>query len=728
MDCIVLHHAWEATEPGPAPHSALRSAVRRWLSWVTLMLALLGGAVSASTFNAQSPLGVNLGGLDRWDTDWPFIDEMKRAEVLTQNNATWNTFEHAKVDWDENGWPRSLTPKAGQVASYTRISYLLFKASSYANWDQPNPPVGEMHVFYEGQGTLTYSGGIQKTGSCGTNCDVIQVQPDALPLISITATTPGNHLRNIQVIWPGGICDGDIFTWHRSPATCSGTYQSFDSLRNAMIFHPSFLDDLKHFRSLRFMNWQFTNHLTSQPASTQAQLLALPARQWVDRPKQSDAQWNLYDKGGAPVEVMVALSNTLDAEPWFNMHVLNSDDYVQQFAAYVRDQLSAGRKVYVEFGNEIWNGSFRTGDWVEAKGRQFWPADSDYYKVRMNWFAKRTTEICNIWKTTWGAEAHRVQCVMGTQAANTWVTENYVLQCPLWRTDARNTEHYGQTCASQVDALAIAPYFGYYIGLPANLSTLITWSQQADGGMTSLFSELNSGGMISGSPAGGAIANARDMMLAQQAIAQNHGLDLLAYEGGQHLVGDSGAENNDSVTSLFRQANRDHRMLAAYTRHLNDWKNAGGKLMAIYHSVGPSNKWGHWGIREYQNQVTPPKRQAVLNFIASNFCWWNGCSNGIGPSYPDTDSDGIKDFVDNCMSVANADQRDTDRDGYGNRCDGDFNNDRTVNFADLAALKARFFTSDPAFDLSGDGTVNFLDLALLKAMFFTSPGPSGLLP
>ena len=40
---------------------------------------------------------------------------------------------------------------------------------------------------------------------------------------------------------------------------------------------------------------------------------------------------------------------------------------------------------------------------------------------------------------------------------------------------------------------------------------------------------------------------------------------------------------------------------------------------------------------------------------------------------------------------ANASQLDTDADGFGNACDGDFNNDCIVNFVDLGDLKSAFF-------------------------------------
>jgi len=51
--------------------------------------------------------------------------------------------------------------------------------------------------------------------------------------------------------------------------------------------------------------------------------------------------------------------------------------------------------------------------------------------------------------------------------------------------------------------------------------------------------------------------------------------------------------------------------------------------------------------------------------------------------------------------VANPEQRDTDTDGYGNRCDADFDN---------------------------SGFVNFADLAIFRQLFGAAPGPSGRVP
>ena len=101
----------------------------------------------------------------------------------------------------------------------------------------------------------------------------------------------------------------------------------------------------------------------------------------------------------------------------------------------------------------------------------------------------------------------------------------------------------------------------------------------------------------------------------------------------------------------------------------------------------------------------------------------------------DTDADGLRDDADNCVlapngpvSTVGAPQRDSDGDGYGNRCDADLDQSLVVNFADLAILRQVFFTLDPDADFDGDGVVNFADLAILRGAFFQPPGPSAFAP
>ena len=92
----------------------------------------------------------------------------------------------------------------------------------------------------------------------------------------------------------------------------------------------------------------------------------------------------------------------------------------------------------------------------------------------------------------------------------------------------------------------------------------------------------------------------------------------------------------------------------------------------------------------------------------------------------DGDGDGLDNDIDNCATIVNPDQRDTDGDGFGNACDTDLNNDGVTNVIDLGLLRQVFFTSDPDADFDGDGVVNVVDLGIMRQRFFAPPGPSGL--
>jgi hypothetical protein len=93
-----------------------------------------------------------------------------------------------------------------------------------------------------------------------------------------------------------------------------------------------------------------------------------------------------------------------------------------------------------------------------------------------------------------------------------------------------------------------------------------------------------------------------------------------------------------------------------------------------------------------------------------------------------SDGDPVPDALDNCVGVANADQYDTDGDGYGNRCDADLDNNGLVNFVDLGRFRAAFGTTHPHADLDANGFVNIADLAIFRSLLGRAPGPSALLP
>ena len=97
---------------------------------------------------------------------------------------------------------------------------------------------------------------------------------------------------------------------------------------------------------------------------------------------------------------------------------------------------------------------------------------------------------------------------------------------------------------------------------------------------------------------------------------------------------------------------------------------------------------------------------------------------GSLPPGDDAYGDGTPDSIDNWTARANPDQRDTDEDGFGNACDGDFDQYGVVDFLDLGILETRFLSADPDADLTA--TVSWTSstwMGMLKSMFLAAPGP-----
>jgi hypothetical protein len=551
--------------------------------WVTVLILMVsGGARAATSFNAQSAMGVNLATVNYYASEQPFINSFVSSERwITHSNATWDTNEEKYVNLDADGWPitlKSVNEPTTQQFNSLGVIFLLGMPNT-ANGIYPS---GQYVVLYDGQGTLSY-GVDAALVRRSPGRDVINVTPSNKGIdLRIVATDPnhtGNYLRNIKVV----------------------TAANEAAAKAGQIFNPAFLKLIQNFRALRFMDWFQTNGSTLSS--------------WADRPIPTYAFFGTSK--GVPIEIAVQLANAVSADAWMNVPVMADDNFMSQMATLVHSQLGSTQKIYVELSNEVWNFSFSQSKYAVSQGQALWPtrpSGREGYEYNREWFGMRTAQMCDIWRSVWRSDP-RLVCVLGAQAAWSF-TATEALKCPYWTQGAPCSGH-------AIDAVAVAPYMGGAV--PS------AWTSQTDGGLANLFQSLYSQNDPT-IPAGGFMAQDAAWLKDYIKDLAPYKLPLLAYEGGQTF----GYGATDALNNLYVAANRDPRMGQAYTRYFQQWKSGGGQLFMHYNDVGGGSKYGSWGALESIMQTiaplssAPPKWQAIQNFISGNPCWWPSCSGMIG--------------------------------------------------------------------------------------------------
>jgi len=110
----------------------------------------------------------------------------------------------------------------------------------------------------------------------------------------------------------------------------------------------------------------------------------------------------------------------------------------------------------------------------------------------------------------------------------------------------------------------------------------------------------------------------------------------------------------------------------------------------------------------------------IILSISICMLWILACE----PAYAlDSDGDGIDDGVDNCVELANARQFDSDQDGFGNRCDVDFDQSGEANGRDVRHFMKALRESNPAADIDENGIVDFRDAIAASTLWGKPPGP-----
>lgn len=341
-------------------------------------------------------------------------------------------------------------------------------------------------------------------------------------------------------------------------------------------FRPGFLDTWRGVRIIRFMDWMETNNSH--------------VKSWADRPRDSHNTWS---GRGVPVETIIRLANTLRADPWLCVPHQADDDYIARLAETVARDLDPRLKLYIEYSNEVWNPQFEQHLYAAKRGAELQLGEQPWDNA-WRYTALRSRQIFREFQKQF--PPNRLVRVLPAQAGNPYVAGQILAF---------------QDSGTEADALAIAPYIGLTPSPASDPSSdlMSTWS------VRKILDQLAA-----------TQPQVTDWVRQHKTLADRYGLALVAYEGGQHMVGIQGGENNESLTRLFTSANRNPAMEPILDAYFRSWRESGGGAFAYFASMGHHSKWGSWGALEFMTD-TPANSPKYRSLRRAARAW----SHRVGP-------------------------------------------------------------------------------------------------
>ncbi len=601
---------------------------------IGICLWLLTGVAQAGD-DPNAPLATNLNSVNDFSDEFPFVNLMKAARDWIPGNAA-GCFDCREGGGNPacnapNVCPVTLNRDAdGYIASLQtgQVVRTLIHAGTTPGRLAP----GQYTLRFDGAGTLEFFGASVVSQTPGQA--VINIADSSGNNIgfNLTATTVGNHVRNIRILPPGGVCANDARRACDVGNPCSGgaACQLFTDpgVAEAQLFQPRFLANMAPFRLIRFMDWMETN---SSPVENPA-----------DYPTVTSAFWHRV-----PPQIMAELGNRTGSDIWINIPHRASDAFIDQFATVLRDTFRSDRKIFIEYSNENWNGIFSQGREI---GQRFCPGFADLaanclldgvpgnatpceldpntfsipepaggacFQSLVRAWGDRSVQIFDRFDTVFGAAARqRTVRVIAAQAANPDLGRQIMV---------RNVTGQAFSVASRTDAYASAPYFGTeycqpFEGINPDTHPAVFAST------TAFLDHVETA----------ALTRARGFMTGSRGMLTSNfpglGIRHIAYEGGQHLVGVGGFTFDATCNARFDDANLSPRMNTIYRTYLADWK-ANGDEFTHFINVGRWSEFGRWGALEFQDQnpASSVKFQAMLDHSAANPCHWPNCGQAGNP-------------------------------------------------------------------------------------------------
>ncbi|WP_323040301.1 hypothetical protein [Gemmobacter sp.] len=519
-------------------------------------------------------IGFGLAGLDDWSAQQPFLDVMKTARPWVGHlPGRWGGWEHADLaagGWlDAEGWPRAMPPELSGISTLI-LTDLPEGAGGVA---------GRYVLSHQGQGTLRVEGRAQVVSQAPGRVVFDYVPGEGTVLLTISATDAADPIRRIRVVREDRVAAAD----------------------GGALFNPDWLARIRGARLVRFMDWMRTN------GSSLSRL--------EDRPKPGDYTWA---RNGVPVEVMVALANDLQADPWFTLPHLAQDDLVRFYAQAVHDGLAPGLVAHVEYSNELWNMIFPQSAWAEEQARVRWGQQWKWVQFG----AMRAAEVVGIWAQVFADAPDRLVRVLATHTA--WKgLEVDILSAPLVVAEGKPEPW------KAFDAWAVTAYFSAGIGHPEGEALLRRWladslaaaetaaqalppadraahvaTHRFDLAIDRAVEDLadgRHGGKVADSVAG----LLGDLLPYHARIAQDHGLRLVMYEGGTHVLGMGPLQNDPEVTAFLVALNYSTGMGALYRRLVDGWHGLTDSPFNAFVDVTTPSRWGSWGALRHLGDDNP---------------------------------------------------------------------------------------------------------------------------
>ena len=518
---------------------------------------------------SKAILGLNTADVREDTSSVQFLNLFKSA-IPFNETIPWGS--NKDVEFDKDGWPTKLNGGKAGTKFLNRL---------------PEGTVedGFFTVLYDGEGEIFY-GNDARLIVHRPNKDVIEIKAGKDKILNaslfIKKTTADNYIRNIRILPEGGVCEGTPDIRVKQAEQCgSKTFLSFEehhqslsedkeANKNALLFNPDYLHFMKDFQVVRYMNM---SGMTRNPVV-----------EWSDRNTQDKATWGgKYGSRGAPVELMVALSNQIKSDPWFSMPFKASDNYIRKFAKYVKENLDPNLKVYIEYSNEVWNPIFIHHDYAIENGVEA-GLDENKSHAGYKWYSRRSVETFKIWEDVFGGQERLIR-TLGSWASN----QNMSSQILSFEDAYKHT-----------DAIAIGPYVSAH-------PTVLRKAKNVDDVFKAMMDKKSKWGMQS----------IISYIQKQGKVASSYGVDLVAYEGGQHLVDWDTRTADQDPNPLLYAANRDPRMGVIYDELLREWRRHGGKLFVAFSAPRIYSWYGSWGIKEHirQPRSEAPKYDSLLRFL-----------------------------------------------------------------------------------------------------------------